>query len=608
MLLYIFKHNVLFMGIPSYFSHVVRRHPQIISRLTKNSSNKKCEGIINIDNLYLDSNSIIYDAIRTLENQDSCDFEERLINAVCEKIAFYIRKIGATQRVFIAFDGVAPMAKLNQQRTRRYKSWYQARLKEEVLRGLVTGHPTTPDNNNNINNNKGLAPSNGGLTGASTYNTSAITPGTQFMEKLSKAIHLQYGSPNACKTFGIKSIIISTSSEAGEGEHKIFEYIRANPDYHKDTITVIYGLDADLIMLSLNHLHLCKQLYLHRETPEFIKNIDSSLDHESDYLFCINTLNSAVEMECFDNTTPLSGTSVPKLSGVVGGVITSAPLTYVFMCFLLGNDFLPHFPSLNIRTNGLDKIMNAYKLIKSPAFFVLDTSKGIVFNWKNIRSWIDVLAKQEHENIKEEYVLRSKLKYNHMNNKDDTLEQKFDKIILQYPLREREVEEYINPNEAGWEQRYYRTLFDISIDDARRKEICMNYLEGLEWTMKYYTSGCPDWTWCYNYDYPPLLCDLIKYVPYFETKLINPANLPTYAVSPLVQLSYVLPRSSMYLLPDVLHRVLLKEHPEWYGTTSYAEYPLVWAFTRYIWESHVKLPEINIKELTKTVENCVMVK
>jgi 5'-3' exonuclease len=560
------------MGIPSYFSQVVRRHRQIITRF----SNKNTH----IDNLYLDSNSMIYDALRIIKDQDSSDFEERLIKAVCDKIAFYIRKIGATQRVLIAFDGVAPMAKLNQQRTRRYKSWYQAHLKEEVFRGLM------PSNKEGVSK------------AITVWNTSAITPGTNFMEKLSKAIHLQYGSPSACKLFGLKSIIVSTSNEAGEGEHKIFEYMRINPDYHKDTTTVIYGLDADLIMLSLNHLHLCKQLYLHRETPEFIKNIDSSLDHESDYLFCINTLNAAVEMECFGNTTPLSGVDGGgSPCGVVGGATP-----YVFMCFLLGNDFLPHFPSLNIRTNGLDKIMNAYKLIKSPAFFVLDTSKGIVFNWKNIRSWIDVLAKQEHENIKEEYVARSKFRFP-PSNKDETLEEKFDKIILQYPMRSREIEDYINPNEAGWEQRYYRTLFDISIDDARRKEICMNYLEGLEWTMKYYTSGCADWNWCYNYDYPPLLCDLIKYVPYFETKLINPSNSPTYAVTPLVQLSYVLPRSSMYLLPDVLHRALLKEHPDWYGTTSYADYPLVWSFCKYIWESHVKLPEIDVDKLKKVVES-----
>jgi len=558
------------MGIPSYFSQVVRRHRQIITRFIKNKTH--------IDNLYLDSNSIIYDEIRTLDNQDSCDFEERLIKAVCDKIEFYIRKISPTQRVLITFDGVAPMAKLNQQRTRRYKSWYQAEIK-----GRCPLQTTTQLH----------SPNNGGAS----FNTAAITPGTQFMEKLSKAVGA-YASAKLKKPL----TIVSASNEVGEGEHKIFEYIRANTDYHKDTTTVIYGLDADLIMLSLNHIHLSKQLYLHRETPEFIKNIDSSLDHDTDYLFCIHTLNAAVEMECFGNTPKLSGASAPLLSGVVGGATP-----YVFMCFLLGNDFLPHFPSLNIRTNGLDKIMNAYKLVSSKKkcnFFMENRGSEVVFDWKNVRSWIDVLAKQEHENIKEEYVVRSKFRFG-PSNKDETLEQKYEKIILQYPLRSREIEEYINPNEAGWEYRYYRTLFDIEIDDARRKEICINYLEGLEWTMKYYTSGCADWNWCYKYDYPPLLCDLIKYVPYFETKLINPSNLPTYAVSPLVQLSYVLPRSSMYLLPDALHRALIKAHPDWYG---YEHHPLIWAFCKYFWESHAKLPEIDIKELTKTVENCVMVK
>ena len=590
------------MGIPSYFSQVVRRHRQIITQFIKNKTH--------IDNLYLDSNSIIYDAIHTLNNQDSHDFEERLIKAVCDKIEFYIRKINPTQRIFIAFDGVAPMAKLNQQRTRRYKSWYQAEIKGRCPLQTPKDAVAPPTKGNfplqtpNTKESSSLQPSNNGAS----FNTAAITPGTQFMEKLSKAV-------GAFATAKLKKplTIVSASNEVGEGEHKIFEYIRANPDYHKDTTTVIYGLDADLIMLSLNHIHLSKQLYLHRETPEFIKNIDSSLDHDTDYLFCIHTLNAAVEMECFGTPSvpKLSVTSAPLLSvtsapllsgggspcGVVGGATP-----YVFMCFLLGNDFLPHFPSLNIRTNGLDKIMNAYKLIKSPSFFTGTSSSGIVFNWKNIRSWIDVLAKQEHENIKEEYVLRSKFRFG-PSNKDETLEQKYDKIILQYPLRSREIEEYINPNEAGWEYRYYRTLFDISIDDARRKEICINYLEGLEWTMKYYTSGCADWNWCYKYDYPPLLCDLIKYVPYFETKLINPSNSPTYAVTPLVQLSYVLPRSSMYLLPDALHRALIKAHPDWYG---YEHHPLLWAFTKYIWESHAKLPEIDIKELTKTVESVIV--
>ena len=49
-----------------------------------------------------------------------------------------------------------------------------------------------------------------------------------------------------------------------------------NNKCHKDEVTVVYGLDADLIMLCLNHLRISKNIYLYRETPEFVKSINTS--------------------------------------------------------------------------------------------------------------------------------------------------------------------------------------------------------------------------------------------------------------------------------------------------------------------------------------------
>jgi 5'-3' exonuclease len=163
-------------------------------------------------------------------------------------------------------------------------------------------------------------------------------------------------------------------------------------------------------------------------------------------------------------------------------------------------------------------------------------------------------------------------------------------------MLDKSVELYINPNESGWEERYYQSLFDIKIDDVRRKEICVNYLEGLEWTLKYYTTGCCNWRWRYKYNYPPLLKDLIRYIPAFDVTFIETA--PPDPVHPLVQLSYVIPRKSLYLVPEKLQELLLCEHH-----ASYSEdYEIEWAYCRYFWESHVKFYESDIKELEILVD------
>ena len=514
------------MGIPSYFSHFVRTHRRIIKQISKNTKP--------INNLYLDCNSFIYDGV----NSDRANTNETiLIKYVCDKLIYYINLLKPNKNVFIAFDGVAPVAKLNQQRKRRYLSWFQLNTIK-----------------NKFNSKE------------ETWNTSAITPGTLFMSKLSDAIKMRFTNP---KEFGLDKIIISCSDEVGEGEHKIFEYIRDNKKYHEKTTTVIYGLDADLIMLTLNHLHISNSLYLFRETPEFIKSIDNTLNPNELYLLDIPEFGKSI----INEFTPV---------GVANAIsnVNNKINDYIFLFFLLGNDFLPHFPSLNIRTNGIDTLLNAYKHILNSKNLYLTNEGNII--WKSLRLLIEYLSLGELTYIKQEYVARDKLKKRY--NAKETPQQAFETKLINLPSARREVEHYINPNELGWEGRYYNSLFDLRIDDDRRKEICTNYLEGLEWTFKYYRSGCVDWRWTYNYDYPPLLVDLIKYVPYFDTCFIK-TRLPE-PVSPIEQLSYVLPKQSLYLIPGGIGEKLLQEHPEWYDDNCEFQ----WAFCKYFWEAHVKLP------------------
>ena len=236
------------MGIPAYFSYIVKQHGDIIQKF--NSSK------FLIPNLFLDCNSIIYDCVRTIDNKKN--FENKLMKAICEKIQYYIEIIKPTNIVYIAFDGVAPVSKLDQQRTRRYKSQFSNEITNLIL-----------DKSND------------------DWNTANITPGTDFMNNLSHYIHQYFNEPS---TFKIKNLIVSTSQDPGEGEHKLFEDIRVNPNY-KNENTVVYGLDADLIMLSLNHLKFCNHIYLFRETPEFIKHLDSSLSPNQLYVLDMNNLS-----------------------------------------------------------------------------------------------------------------------------------------------------------------------------------------------------------------------------------------------------------------------------------------------------------------------------
>jgi len=211
------------------------------------------------------------------------------------------------------------------------------------------------------------------------------------------------------------------------------------------------------------------------------------------------------------------------------------------------------------------------------------------------------LAAHEEEFMKNEAKLRDKQQKNHAiffaNVVADSAEEK----MMQFenrPMYERGAEKYINPYQVHWQKRYYKALFGHA-EEIDKKQICVNYLEGLEWTMKYYTSGCPDWRWCYQYHYPPLLCDLLQFIPDQPSSTYEFVPYqPPKPVHSLVQLSYVLPRQNLYLLPRPVKQALLEKHPEWYSSRC----AFLWAYCRYFWESHVCFPEVNMEELEQLVK------
>ena len=521
------------MGIPSYFSYIIKNHSNIIRNLDYHQNIKKTK----FNHLYIDANSIIYDAYHKLEKERTIDklnkdeIETLIIDAVIFNIQKYILYTKPTDTIFIGFDGVAPFAKMEQQRTRRYKSEFLSKL------SFKNGSQEAPK---------------------SMWNTTSITPGTNFMNLLSKRIIYEFSLHES--KYAVKKIIVTPSVDPGEGEHKIYDHIR-NHISNQD-IVAIYGLDADLIMLSIFQLIYCKNIYVFREAPEFGNSVKvNEVSIKLPLFLNIDLLVSSIltEMDCKYSTYDRVN-------------------DYVFLCFFLGNDFLPHFPALNIRTYGIQILVDTYRKCIGNTMDRYLISKERKIQWKNVRILLEEIAKHEKEYIMNEYALRDKMEHRKY---EQTTEKEKESLLNNTPIIFRAEEKYISPNDLNWEDRYYKTLLHEPRETQNLKNICNNYLEGLEWVYKYYTHGCPHWKWKYNYHYPPLLVDLIHYIPHYETEFILENNSKPF--SPYTQLSYVLPVSQFELLPNKISKYLLTNFSNLYSS----KIEFKWAFCKFFWESHV---------------------
>lgn len=87
------------------------------------------------------------------------------------------------------------------------------------------------------------------------FDSNCITPGTEFMARLSAHLHFFVRKKQTeDAAWQRMRVILSGHDVRGEGEHKIMEHIRMarlQPDYAPNQRHCMYGLDADLIMLAL---------------------------------------------------------------------------------------------------------------------------------------------------------------------------------------------------------------------------------------------------------------------------------------------------------------------------------------------------------------------
>ncbi|KAJ3022711.1 UNVERIFIED_CONTAM: 5'-3' exoribonuclease 2 [Siphonaria sp. JEL0065] len=369
------------LGIPALFRWLSTKYPKVTSQCVEEKPREEFGVIVPVDysqsnpngtefdNLYLDMNGIIHPCCHP-EDRPAPNTEDEMMVEIFKYIDRILGIIRPRKVLYMAIDGVAPRAKMNQQRSRRFRASQEAADKAEEEEKLKL----------EWERQHGPMEIEGGKQAA--FDSNCITPGTPFMANLAVALRY-YISDRLNKDPAWKDlkIILSDASVPGEGEHKIMDFIRREriqKDYNPNTSHVLYGLDADLIMLALaTHEPHFKIL---REDVFFNQNnntrgcfICGQTDHqasectgkkkekngefdekgkvvEKPYVFLhVATLREYLAAELFVANTPFAWD------------MERAYDDWVFLCFFVGNDFLPHIPSLEIREGAIDTLIDIWK-------------------------------------------------------------------------------------------------------------------------------------------------------------------------------------------------------------------------------------------------------
>ena len=523
---------------------------------------------MNINHLFLDYNSLIHPCAQQIlsANNDNYinlddDIKMDIIESdIIDNCLLYTRYLISQVfndtlqnyqegTVYITIDGVAPRSKMNQQRERRYKS--------EFFKTSNTNEKSC------------------------LWDSNKITPGTCFMIKLKNKL-IKFVEILR-EQFSI-NCVISDSCENGEGEHKIMSII--NNLKNNDRICV-YGLDADLIMLSLMNKR-CNEIILIRDNS--FNNKLSDDKKVIDYLN-IESLRKYIYKDMINTLNEYSKEKFDKIC------IKSLIYDYIIICFLLGNDFLDHLPSLSIKKNGIDTIMKAYAYSWKGKHLV---NKDMINtdDWKNSLNLVflrDIMYQLKNH---ESYFFKN-FKIENLAPSENTLLNDLEQGNNVFFYKDNII--FNNCIDLTYKQRYY-TFYGIhDINDA-----CLNYIEGLYWIFGYYNTHIhKNWTWYYRYHNTPFCSDLFDYLRKNNNnnneqngsiqQFINKSNnLNTSCpFSSLKQLYMVLPKSS---LKNILTELNIEDNSsylfkfkEYYPDKLYVDI----INKRYLWQTKIFFDNID---------------
>lgn len=489
------------MGIKHFFGWFKKNFGKNIKNLKKHQ-NFHTAGV-SVDNLMIDCNGLFHSSTQKIyeygshkpqahlmdkpkrrKRLGSLKQQTKVFEDVCKNIEDLLGLVKPKKRLILCVDGPAPLSKQNQQRQRRFRS--AAEKDEEEFK---------------------------------RFDSNCITPGTKFMDYLSKYIDW-YVRSNISENPAWEhlEVVFSNEKSPGEGEHKIINYIR----FYGDPMDsyCIHGLDADLIMLALG-THL----------PNFWILREDLYDPRNEF-FVIDIGTTRTELaRMMDWTDQLEGKNPDKDAPPF--ITESAVNDFIFICFMVGNDFLPHIPSLEIIEGGIDQMLDVYKNVGENYGHLTHTvDDKVIFRKISLEVFLGTIAQYDKGILEDKLLHKDQFFPDLMLEKNATINKGVYTVDID-----------------GLRKDYYAESFKEGSDI---KDLCHQYFEGMQWVLSYYTRGVPDWKWCFQHHYAPFAHELAEHITDFEF----PERRKTEPTTPFQQLLSVLPPKSSALIPVPLSQLL----------------------------------------------------
>lgn len=533
------------MGIPSFFKELVKKHKDTYYGMV--AGKQLC------DYLFLDYNGIVYKVYQAMKDSKKIDtslnktsMENVIIDEVIKYTQHIVNEVVQPKKLlFFSLDGPAPRMKMVQQRSRRYKGyqfkeWSNAQKEKYKM-------PIEPSWDPSAN----------------------ISPGTEFMEKLANKI-LEIGKQKGFYgSHGSKlQVLISNSNVPGEGEHKfmpIIRNMRKNKSEH-DSPIFVYGGDADLIVLAMS---------THKSKITVFREVAG--EHE---------LKETLQGYEF------VGLDIDRCRKAFHGVLTKNYAKpdiqelrvlndYNFLTYLAGNDFIISLPFFKIRRGGLDRVIAIYNQLRSKYDYLIDyhpdTQTEPKIHHEFFRELIQKCADQEQTLLELQQKNVEKLlrggRDSRYDREDEMTPYEIDLQRYQHwdicspgnPLYEEYKDEFkkINYRQSSeaWKEEYYRYFAGISYQNREEfdrvvEDMCVNYLESLVFTLRYYFVGCPSWRWHYRYRVSPFPSDILRVLTNKITNINDISFAKDSPYTPFQQLLLILPPQMSGIVPSALRPIM----------------------------------------------------